>query len=305
MWRIRSDELCSLIFYKYSDGGYSGDEDEKKRRKWRRKKKHDDLEDKYKGEPEKGKRLLAKYRRPRTDRLLPSTLGKDHVVLNVGKDRACRMGTFLANELLKLKRAEDLEDYVMTEEMKSIISPGNIHKCLRRKCTKFCDAYERMIREVIAPHIVKQFSNENESDRVVLYQFPPTIRIYCSHLKPIGKNVEKGEYRSLGRFHCDAQYGHQDGEINFWMPLTSLRDTSTLWAETEPMKEDYYPFRLRIGEIQQFPGTNCRHFTKPNVSGKTRVSIDFRCSTRSCFDKTWSLPGMTHRHEMREFKVSR
>ena len=169
-----------------------------------------------------------------------------------------------------------------------MISPGNIHNCLRTRCTKFCDAYERMIREVIAPHIVKQFSPQKENDRsVVLYQFEhqhsSTIRIYCSHLKPIGGKNIKGEYRSLGRFHCDAQYGHQDGEINFWMPLTLLHDTSTLWGETEPMKEDYYPFRPEIGELMQFPGTNCRHFTKPNVSGKTRVSLDFRCSTLFLF----------------------
>eukprot|EP00938_MAST-03A_sp_MAST-3A-sp1_P006306 g6306.t1 len=299
MSRIRSDELYSLIFYTYLC--FPRNEEKKK---WRKKKKRVSA-DVHKCEPQKGKRLLKKYRRPCTDRMLPKSLGRDHIVLSVGKDRAIRMGTFLATELLKLEGAKDLEDYSMTDEMKAMISPGNIHNCLRTRCTKFCDAYERMIREVIAPHIVKQFSPQNENDRFVLYQFPPTVRIYCSHLKPIGGKNKTDEYRSLGRFHCDAQYGHQDGEINFWMPLTVLHDTSTLWGETEPMKEDYYPFRPEIGEIVQFPGTNCRHFTKSNVSGKTRVSIDFRCSTRSCFDKTWSLPGMTHRHEMREFKVRR
>ena len=256
-------------------------------------------------------------------------MGRDHVVLSVGKDRALRMGTSSATELLKLEGAKDLEDYLIDGEMKATISPGNIHNCLRTRCTKFCDAYERMIREVIAPHIVKQFSPQKENDRVVLCceKFnrishfkthfvvsntntgTPTLKhryqyLLFSSQTDWWKNI-KGEYRSLGRFHCDAQYGHQDGEINFWMPLTLLHDTSTLWGETEPMKEDYYPFRPEIGELMQFPGTNCRHFTKPNVSGKTRVSLDFRCSTRSCFDKTWSLPGMTHRHEMREFEVSR
>ena len=68
MSRIRSDELYSLIFYRYLL--FPRNEEEKKK-KWRKKKKRGSV-DKYKGEPEKGKRLLKKYRRPRTDRMLPT-----------------------------------------------------------------------------------------------------------------------------------------------------------------------------------------------------------------------------------------
>jgi hypothetical protein len=74
-----------------------------------------------------------------------------------------------------------------------------------------------------------------------------TMHFACSHL--IRKAVfnehnqeeehEMKNYCALGRFHNDAQYGHQFGEVNFWMPLTSVHKTSTLWAETSPSKGDW------------------------------------------------------------------
>ena len=169
--------------------------------------------------------------------------------------------------------------------------------------------------------------------RTVLYQFPPAVRIYCSHItKPRKYSIPKhattggldkkadtdgqsrserdgadgvpaetdGEYVALTKVHADSLYGHQEGEVNFWMPFTSIDKTSTLWAETEPGKGDWYPFYpLGPGGCWRFPGTNCRHFTKPNVSGKTRVSLDFRCSVASCYDDKWRKPGNSERHGMR------
>ena len=102
--------------------------------------------------------------------------------------------------------------------------------------------------------------------------------------------------------HTDAEYGHQPGEVNFWLPFTSLDETSTLWAESAPHNGDFYPLLLQVGEVWHFPGSTCRHFTKPNISGKTRVSLDFRCSVASCFDRSWKLRGSgdKSRHSMRE-----
>ena len=39
--------------------------------------------------------------------------------------------------------------------------------------------------------------------------------------------------------------------------------------------------------MKRFHGTLCRHFTIPNSSGATRVSIDFRCAPLQCFDPTY------------------
>jgi hypothetical protein len=86
------------------------------------------------------------------------------------------------------------------------------------------------------------------------------------------------------------------------MPFTALDETSTLWAESAPGKGDFYPFLPAPGELWHFPGSVCRHFTKPNISGRTRISLDFRCSVASCFDPAWKLRGHGEksRHEMRE-----
>ena len=50
----------------------------------------------------------------------------------------------------------------------------------------------------------------------------------------------------LGPIHSDAEYGHQPGEINYWLPITALTPHATLWAETEPTKADFAPFLPRV-----------------------------------------------------------
>lgn len=217
---------------------------------------------------------------------------------------------------------------------------------LSNDCPRFCALYEQFIREEIGPLLLAEFAVEQQAQheegmtttqtaeldletRTVLYQFPPAVRIYCSHItKPRKYAIPKhacaltdndrdgssggehgeevppvetdGNYVALTKLHADSLYGHQDGEVNFWMPFTSIDETSTLWAETEPGKGDWYPFYpLGPGGCWRFPGTNCRHFTKPNISGKTRVSLDFRCSVASCYDENWKKPGNSERHGMR------
>ena len=46
-------------------------------------------------------------------------------------------------------------------------------------------------------------------------QYPPTVR------------VQPPDPIACGRMHRDSEYGHQPGEINFWMPLTRLEHTRT------------------------------------------------------------------------------
>eukprot|EP00939_MAST-03C_sp_MAST-3C-sp1_P003112 g3112.t1 len=277
-----------------------------------------------------------------------------HGKFRVDRELTRRIAAGVAFEMLRLEREHDesspqeiLERYNITTKIKQLMAPGRIHGLLN-ECTTLCESYEKLIEQWIAPHIVEKFVREGQQQQtpiddsvrkaparkirhdfpspihsdtryVVLYQYPPTVRIYCSHLPklkggdgptkgPPGVNSMDAKYRNLGRFHCDAQYGHQDGEVNFWMPLTRIDESSTLWAESEPAKADWYPFAPMVpGEIWQFPGSNCRHFTRPNVSGTTRVSLDFRCSTARCFDETWRLPGMNsflrQRHRMRKIAV--
>lgn len=289
--------------------------------------------DAYKGEPLKSLRMLKTYRRPVTRRELPRRLRCSHEKFSVDRTLTERMAKYIAIDVLGLDvqtssdhprtsayRIKDvLESYRLTDDMRSRMSPGNIHDLLR-KCKRFCDAYERLIRDHIAPHIASAFAEEGRCEQqslTVLFQFPPTLRLYQSHLPQIrgrqgegnviegvSLSEEQRQYRSLGRFHCDAHYGHQNGEINFWMPLTSVDLSSTLYAEASPNSGEWIAFApMSPGDVMRFHGVSCRHFTKPNISGKTRVSIDFRCSTKGCFDSTWRLPGISHRHTMRDCAI--
>lgn len=104
-------------------------------------------------------------------------------------------------------------------------------------------------------------------------QFPPTLRVH------------RGPNERTGRPHNDAEYGHQQGEVNFWMPLTDYATTKTaLWVETAPGAGDYHPLDIPRGAISAFHGTLCRHYAGGNPTGATRVSLDFRIGVGPYFD---------------------
>ena len=97
------------------------------------------------------------------------------------------------------------------------------------------------------------------------------------------------------------QYGHQPGELNFWMPLTDPSLTrSCLWVESTPGAADFHPLDVEYGTIAAFHGTLCRHHVPPNPSRYTRVSLDFRVGIDRCFDPTWRLHAAKAQHGRRE-----
>ena len=99
-----------------------------------------------------------------------------------------------------------------------------------------------------------------------LYQKFPSFRVQV----PNQTAVSKWHYDS------DPDHGHPDWEINFQIALTEMKDTSATWVETVPGLNDFNPMNMNIGEFAIFNGNKCRHGNKPNRSGKTRVSLDFR-----------------------------
>ena len=83
--------------------------------------------------------------------------------------------------------------------------------------------------------------------------------------------------------HCDADYFHQPHEINYWLPCTPTFGSNTLHVESAPGRADYRPMELQVGELLRFFGHQCDHFSLPNESGVTRLSLDFRVVPRSRF----------------------
>ena len=112
-----------------------------------------------------------------------------------------------------------------------------------------------------------------------VYQALPSFRVHLAHT------------RALGVPHCDADYYHQPNELNFWMPLVErVSGSNSLYCESAPGEADYQPFELRRGQVVQFYGNQARHYTLPNTTDVTRVSIDLRVIPLPFFARSWTSP---------------
>ena len=102
----------------------------------------------------------------------------------------------------------------------------------------------------------------------IIYQSKPTLRIHLPNNK------------AVGAFHKDREYNHPIDEINFWLPITSTRETSTIWIETEIGSNEYNPWNLNYGEYLIFD-SGLTHGNKVNIENSTRLSFDFRIIEKS------------------------
>eukprot|EP00927_Polykrikos_kofoidii_P080556 TRINITY_DN77449_c0_g1_i1.p1 TRINITY_DN77449_c0_g1~~TRINITY_DN77449_c0_g1_i1.p1 ORF type:complete len:302 (+),score=35.33 TRINITY_DN77449_c0_g1_i1:76-981(+) len=166
------------------------------------------------------------------------------------------------------------------------------------KDSAFLADYERLVLEVLCPYLKAKLLEHSDEGAAVaptrlVYQYPPTLRI------------QPGPSKSFRRPHRDAEYGHQVGEVNFWMPLTnySEKTRATLWIESSPNLGDYQPLEIDYGSIAMFHGTLLRHLVPANESMFTRVSMDFRIGVGDYFDPAWSLDGVKMIHGRREVFV--
>jgi len=155
---------------------------------------------------------------------------------------------------------------------------------------------------------------DDDGRREYYVQFPPTLRLQPG---PSGRDV---------RPHTDGEYGHQMGELNFWVPLTDVGRTRTTLHVEEPGggkeggrgggggggggegglvvwgvrvgREEREGERVEVdrGGIAAFHGTSWRHYVPANGTGETRVSLDFRVGVQGFFDPKWSLKGTTDEH---------
>lgn len=135
----------------------------------------------------------------------------------------------------------------------------------------FTEAFESMILECCAPQVSEAMPTE---DTELWFPVVPTLRV----------QTPSDEIATI-RPHVDGMYDLPDGSMNFWVPLTEVSDHSALWVESEPGLEDFHPLKTP----SRFDGRRCMHFTLPNRSSKTRVSLDFRCVPGAYFDPNCRL----------------
>lgn len=121
----------------------------------------------------------------------------------------------------------------------------------------FLAAYRRFVADVIVPLV--------GDPRGVVFQCPPTLRVVVPSARAVGKP------------HRDLDYArHEEGEINFWVPMTEVWGANSLHLESSPGAGDFTAVALGYGRALRFDGAHCHHHTVPNTTDATRVSFDFR-----------------------------
>jgi hypothetical protein len=127
---------------------------------------------------------------------------------------------------------------------------------MREGWPEFIELYNEFIRETVAPII--------GAKEKLIYQRWPSFRVHLPN------NL------AVGGWHCDSDYNHPIGEVNFILALTPMFESNTTIAESEPGKKDFRQLEADPGEIIKFNGNKCMHGNLPNKTGVTRVSFDFR-----------------------------
>jgi hypothetical protein len=105
----------------------------------------------------------------------------------------------------------------------------------------------------------------------LVVQATPTLRIHCPRDPAINS------------FHTDSAFNHQDGTVNFWVPLTRAFGTNSLWLDLVPENQGHQPVDLDVGRVLRLDALRIRHGTLPNETASTRVSFDFRVIPRRMF----------------------
>ena len=158
---------------------------------------------------------------------------------------------------------------------------------------EFMTLFDEFVREVALKYLKKRLVSAGaispDDVTTFYYQRPPTLRL------------QPGPAWAKVKPHHDAEYGHQNGELNFWIPLTDRLLTGVdLWCETKYQAGDYHPIPAGVGEVISFHGSSCRHYVNANETPNTRVSLDFRVGVQGFFDPYWMMKGTTDDHGRQE-----
>jgi hypothetical protein len=143
---------------------------------------------------------------------------------------------------------------------------------------EFIESYNQFIIDKILP-----LFNED-----IVVQKEPSFRINLPNNTALGKCTTDTDSEIIG-MHCDGDYNHPSEEINFMLTITGQEETNSCYIESQPNKGDFFPVKMEKGEYMSFYGNKCRHYNKKNISGKTRISIDFRVIPYSQYKETDSV----------------
>lgn len=166
----------------------------------------------------------------------------------------------------------------------------------------FLAVFDTFVAEHILPHLKARLIREGVFPVVAGSGELPTVTFY--YQRPPTLRLQPGPARAFVVPHRDADYGHQPGELNFWVPLTDRRVTGIdLWTESDEDAGDYSPLAAELGEAASFHGTGCRHYVNRNATVNTRVSLDFRIGVAPFYDPGWTMIGTHADHSRRKVET--
>lgn len=130
---------------------------------------------------------------------------------------------------------------------------------------RFVELYNKFIKDIISPIFKEE----------IYYQKFPTFRVH------------QPDNICVFKWHRDKDFGHNEKEINFYMPITKAYDSNTIWVEkfVGAGKENSIPFNANYGELIEWDGASLFHGNQSNKTGASRISLDFRVLKKSDFDK--------------------
>jgi hypothetical protein len=171
------------------------------------------------------------------------------------------------------------EDRVMNKKMKIILKNDrqsifydDYHRFIDNN-SSFNKVYYTFVNEYIKP----MYRNK---DNKIIVQKTPNLRISFPNLTAIGKHEYESEDEAIIGLHKDADFGHHREEINIIIPITQMFETNSLYyepyTESNSSYHDYINLHLNTDEFFVEKLNNLLHFNKRNITGLTRISLDFR-----------------------------
>jgi perosamine synthetase len=126
---------------------------------------------------------------------------------------------------------------------------------------KTSDTFKRLYCNFIKD-IYKEFFPE---EKYMIFQSYPSVRFQFM------KSVVVPPHKD-----SDSLSNHPLGEKNFLIPITEMKNTNSIYIESEPDKKDFKSVHLQPGDLYYFNGNTCTHYNEKNKEEKLRISLDFR-----------------------------
>jgi len=187
-------------------------------------------------------------------------------------------------ELFKVNKLSNVHKLVsnVSDELFSNSNDDStkLHSIFYNKLNNNWPEFIEMYREFIKDIVMDIYDVDT-----IVYQSKPTFRVQLPNNIAVGGNQNDLVGKYGWHKDSDSEYNHPLTEKNFIVPLTNSRDTASVYIETYPRSNKFKPAKMNVGEFFNFCGAECIHGNKPNQTGKSRVSFDFRVILKKDYDE--------------------